>query len=84
MSILFYKRPNYVARMPGPMDQANYDKILEKQKSSIPPQLSFEMIVANRAMPPVGSFFPLYQSASNPFSSVLARRFHGLPVICVS
>lgn len=35
------------------MDQAEYEKVLKKQSALIPPQLSFDMIVANRAMPPV-------------------------------
>ena len=53
MSILFYKRPDYVARASGPMDPANYERMVENKQKPIPPELSFDMIVANRAMPPV-------------------------------
>ena len=53
MSLLFYKRPDYVARAVGPVDPAEYERQLEKTRKSIPSQLSFEMVVSNRAMPPV-------------------------------
>ncbi|KAL9065101.1 MAG: hypothetical protein Q9161_008448 [Pseudevernia consocians] len=55
MSILFYERPPFVAKDPGPMTvsscQAYVDRT-SKHKRSIPPDLSFENIVQNKAMPP--------------------------------
>ena len=55
MSLLFYKRPDYVPRAPGPMDPIDYERYLERTRKTIPPQLSFEMVVSNRAMPPVSA-----------------------------
>ena len=51
MSLLFYKRPNYVAKSAGPMDASDYHEYLEKSRRSIPTELCFEYVVANRAMP---------------------------------
>lgn len=53
MSLLFYKRPNYVNLALGPTDPAEYERQLEVSRKAIPSELSFEMVVSNRAMPPV-------------------------------
>ncbi|KAG8527980.1 uncharacterized protein KY384_006896 [Bacidia gigantensis] len=52
MSLLFYKRPDYIPRPRGAIDPAEYERNLEKSRRSIPPELSFEMVVSNRALPP--------------------------------
>lgn len=48
-------RPAFVAKVPGPMTvsscQAYVDRT-SKHKRSIPPDLSFENIVQNKALPP--------------------------------
>ncbi|KZF26969.1 hypothetical protein L228DRAFT_258320 [Xylona heveae TC161] len=54
MSILFYRRPNYVARPTGPLNQADCQKYVERtrnNKNAIPPELCFERIISNKAMP---------------------------------
>lgn len=55
MSILFYKRPDYVAKPPGPLNVSDCQKYVERtmgSKSSIPPELSFENVIQNKALPP--------------------------------
>ena len=61
MSLLFYKRPDYVAKITGPMEASNYQQYLEKTRRSIPTELGFEYVVSNRAMP-VGIHYPWYQN----------------------
>ena len=51
MSLLFYRRPNYVAKHPGPMDASDYQKYVERIRAAIPKELSFEYVVGNRALP---------------------------------
>ncbi len=54
MSILFYRRPDYVAKVPGPMNLAQcqvYVERTQKHKRAIPPELSFENVIQNRALP---------------------------------
>ena len=54
MSILFYKRPQYVKRPEGPLDATNceaYFNRSNKCKAAIPPELSFEQIMGNKAAP---------------------------------
>ena len=51
MSLLFYRRPDYVEKSHGPMSASNYQKYLEKQQAAIPSELCFENVVANRAIP---------------------------------
>ena len=55
MSILFYKRPDYIARSAGPLNLTDCQKYVERSmscKSAIPPELSFENVIQNRALPP--------------------------------
>lgn len=55
MSIFFYKRPDYVAKPPGPLNVSDCQKYVERtmgSKSSIPPELSFENVIQNKALPP--------------------------------
>ncbi|KAL8737005.1 MAG: hypothetical protein Q9181_002116 [Wetmoreana brouardii] len=55
MSLLFYRRPDYVAKLPGPMNLTQcqiYVERTQKHRRAIPPELSFENIIQNRALPP--------------------------------
>ncbi|KAL8920217.1 MAG: hypothetical protein Q9208_006382 [Pyrenodesmia sp. 3 TL-2023] len=55
MSLLFYKRPDYVAKLPGPMNLTQcqiYVERTQKHRRAIPPELSFENIIQNKALPP--------------------------------
>ncbi|KAE9977039.1 hypothetical protein EG327_007879 [Venturia inaequalis] len=55
MSILFYKRPNYVDRPAGPLNQDDCQRFAEKtknNKSAIPPELSFDNIINGMTLPP--------------------------------
>lgn len=55
MSILFYKRPDYIATPPGPLTVSDCQKYVERSMSSrsvIPPELSFENVIQNKALPP--------------------------------
>ncbi|MCJ1228434.1 hypothetical protein MMC12_005095 [Toensbergia leucococca] len=55
MSILFYRRPDYIAKAPGPMNLTTCQRYVErtqKHKRAIPPELSFENVVQNKALPP--------------------------------
>ncbi|KAL8901662.1 MAG: hypothetical protein Q9192_000421 [Flavoplaca navasiana] len=55
MSLLFYRRPDYVAKLPGPMEKSQcqiYVDRTQKHKKSIPPELSFDNILQNKALPP--------------------------------
>lgn len=54
MSILFYRRPDYIAKVPGPMNLTQcqiYVERTQKHKRAIPPELSFENVIQNRALP---------------------------------
>ena len=54
MSILFYRRPDFVAKVPGPMNLTQcqiYVERTQKHKRAIPPELSFENVIQNRALP---------------------------------
>lgn len=54
MSILFYKRPKHVNTPEGPLDVTNYKEQLNRSnncEASIPPELSFEQVVGNKAGP---------------------------------
>ena len=61
MSLLFYRRPEYVAKNHGRMDTSDFQKYLEKQRAAIPQQLCFENVVTNRAMPVSQTKFVLHQ-----------------------
>lgn len=54
MSVLFYFRPNSVAKLPGPLGlaqcQASVEKT-QKHRKAIPAELSFDNVIHNRALP---------------------------------
>ncbi|KAL9598753.1 MAG: hypothetical protein Q9219_004311 [cf. Caloplaca sp. 3 TL-2023] len=55
MSLLFYRRPDYVAKLPGPMNLTQcqiYVERTQKHRRAIPTELSFENILQNKALPP--------------------------------
>ncbi|KAI9809369.1 MAG: hypothetical protein M1827_006881 [Pycnora praestabilis] len=55
MSILFYRRPDYIQRSSGPLNQSECQLYVERSKksrSAIPNELSFENIITNKALPP--------------------------------
>ncbi|KAI4095722.1 MAG: hypothetical protein LQ344_001439 [Seirophora lacunosa] len=55
MSVLLYKRPDYVPKLPGPMSLTQIQIIDEKthmSRTPFPPKLSFENIIQNKAPPP--------------------------------
>ncbi|KAI4138417.1 MAG: hypothetical protein L6R39_006798 [Caloplaca ligustica] len=55
MSVIFYKRPDYVAKLPGPMTLTQcqiYVERTQKHRRAIPPELSFENIIQNKVLPP--------------------------------
>lgn len=54
MSILFYKKPDYRPKAEGPLNLQQCQKFVEKTKDcrgEIPPDLSFERIISNKALP---------------------------------
>lgn len=54
MSILFYRRPDYVSKSNGPLDRKECQRYVERTangKRGIPDELSFENIIANKALP---------------------------------
>ena len=54
MSLLFYRRPDYVAKLPGPMNSTQcqvYIDRTQKHRRAIPPELSFENVLQNKALP---------------------------------
>ena len=54
MSIFFYCRPDYVAKLPGPMSLSQcqtYVEKTQKHRKAISPELSFENVVQNKALP---------------------------------
>lgn len=69
MSLLYYKRPDYVEKSTAPMAASDYRTYLERQRASIPPELCFEYVIANRAVPvrPITTFLLL--SLSIPLRS---------------
>ncbi|KAL2040309.1 hypothetical protein N7G274_006752 [Stereocaulon virgatum] len=55
MSVLLYKRPDYIAKAAGPMTLTQcqiYVERTQKHRRAIPPELSFENIIQNKALPP--------------------------------
>lgn len=55
MSIFFYRRPDYIAKPPGPLNSSDCQKYVERSlsnKNVIPPELSFENVIQNKALPP--------------------------------
>lgn len=69
MSLLFYRRPDHIRRPHGPIDLVEYERTLEKKSKGIPKELSFDMVVGNRAMPPVSIYSPL-PPASDPANDI--------------
>ena len=54
MSILFYKRPQYVQKPSGRLDAVKRQAYInqnQKYDLAIPPELSFEQVVGNKAAP---------------------------------
>jgi len=54
MSILFYSRPDYVERPSGPLNKTECQRFVDKtkgRKNAVPPELSFDNIIANKALP---------------------------------
>ena len=54
MSILFYKRPDYIPRPDRPLNLSDCQKYVDRAnccKATIPPELSFENVIENKAMP---------------------------------
>ena len=80
MSLLFYKRPDYVAKNPGPMNASDYQEYLEKSRRSIPTQLCFENVVSNRAMP-VRPSETMLRTVFDRFPAMLPLRLYGLPTL---
>ena len=54
MSILFYKRPEYVLRHNGPLAECSRKggTVEDCSAAAIPPELSFENVVCNKCLPP--------------------------------
>ena len=53
MSVLFYRRPDYIAKEAGPLSTSNCQKYVERAGSSkdlIPAELSFDNIVEGRTL----------------------------------
>lgn len=95
MSLLFYRRPDYVAKLPGQMSLAQcqvYVERTQKHKRAIPPELSFENVIQNKALPVITPprlvrsviNLPILKRDINPgmLKASIAlhpARFHGLP-----
>lgn len=84
MSILFYRRPDYVAKVPGPMSLSQcqlYVERTQKHRRAIPPELSFENVIQNRALPvrPEGKVESLFRELGLTVAAMCSTRFHGLP-----
>lgn len=54
MSILFYRRPDYVLKCNGPLSECARKGVIEQDCSTaaIPPELCFENVVCNKCLPP--------------------------------
>lgn len=54
MPLQFYRRPDFIAKVPGPLDLAQCQAYIErtqKHRGAIPPELSFESVIQNKALP---------------------------------
>jgi ABC-type transport system substrate-binding protein len=54
MSILFYQRPSYVEQPGGPLNPEDCQKYVERMKNNknaVPPELSFERVIRDEALP---------------------------------
>ncbi|KAF2094030.1 regulator of G protein-like protein [Rhizodiscina lignyota] len=61
MSILFYKRPDYITKPDGPLNKTECQRYVEKYKhlqGRTPPELSFENVIEGRALPVRWPFRP--------------------------
>jgi hypothetical protein len=68
MSVLFYKRPNYVNRPAGPLNQADCQKFVERtknNKNAIPEELSFDNILNHKTKPVSGLYHFTEQKANS-------------------
>lgn len=74
MSLLYYKRPDYVEKRTAPMAASDYRTYLERQRASIPPELCFEYVIANRAVP-VRLITSIFFSLSPPPASLTSFLF---------
>jgi hypothetical protein len=84
MSILFYRRPDFVAKLPSPLTlaecQAYIDKT-QKHRKAIPAELSFEKVVHNKALPVShGRDKQIYLVLSR--AAVQPGRFHAVHGVC--
>lgn len=55
MSVLFYRRPDYLAKSTGPLNKTECQVYVDRAKKSeraIPKGLSFDEVVENKALPP--------------------------------
>lgn len=78
MSLLFYRRPDYVEKNQRAMSASDYQAYSEKQRAAIPPELCFENVVANRAIP--ASLNARFSSARKVLirTAVFIARFYGI------
>ncbi|MCJ1471371.1 hypothetical protein MMC13_000010 [Lambiella insularis] len=56
MSLLFYKRPDYVTKSDGPLNLSDCQKYVERaacSRASVPDNLSFENVMEGRTLPPM-------------------------------
>jgi hypothetical protein len=54
MSILFYRRPDYLSKPDGPINASDCARYVERAKNServIPPGLSFDDIMSKKTLP---------------------------------
>ena len=54
MSVLFYRRPDYVDRPAGPLNLEDCQKYVERTKNNrhnIPQELSFDNVLAGKSLP---------------------------------
>lgn len=86
MSFLFYKRPPYVETPDGPISLSTCQKYVDRSKNvkiDIPTEISFENVIANKAMPVLLSF-QLEQLEANMKLALLSPRLYGLFGLCDS
>jgi hypothetical protein len=54
MSILFYKKPEYISKESGPLNNSSCQKYVERaacSRAQIPPELSFENVMEGKTLP---------------------------------
>lgn len=79
MPLQFYRRPDFVAKLPGPLDLAQcqaYVERTQKHRSAIPSQLSFENVIQNKALPVSqvrGDHLPRAKSSSHAAWMILCN-----------